>query len=153
MEKIIFRQAVLNDLPSVLDITKRAYGIPYKENTLVTSPHEPEDVKNKFIEKEFFIIVAESENNIIGSVRYKFLSVNEAYLYNLAVLKEFRNKNIGPTLVSEVEKTAKEQNCKKLTLDCAQEKGLSEYYEKLGFKIDEIKKHHDHHDVYMSKII
>ena len=89
----------------------------------------------------------------MGAVRYKFAEDNSLYFYKLAVLKTYRNKNIGSLLISEIKKVAKKKGCDKILLDCAQEKKIDVYYKKFGFKIDEIKKHQDHHDVYMSKAI
>jgi len=71
----------------------------------------------------------------------------------LAVLKTYRNKNIGSALIKEVEKVAERKGCAKILLDCAREKKLHCYYQKFGYRIDIIKKHLDHHDVSMSKRI
>ncbi len=151
MNKIITRQAKLSELSRVSYITKLAYKIPYKENALVTKSHEPKDLAERFLKKEFFIIVVIIDSKIVGAVRYKFVEKSNLYLYQLAVLKTQRKKGIGAILISEIEKIAKKKGCDKITLDCAEEKKLAGYYQKFGFKIDEIKKHLDHHDVYMSK--
>lgn len=153
MPDILIRQAKPNELPRIIYITKLAYKIPYKDGALTTKAHEPKNIKEVFAKKEFFALVAEYNNKIIGAVRYKFVEKNNIYLHRLAVLKTFRNKSVGSSLVREVEKTAKKKKAKKILLDCVREKKLPDYYEKLGYKTDEIKKHHDHHDVYMSKKI
>jgi hypothetical protein len=56
MAKISIRRAKLNELPRVTFITKLAYKIPYKENTLITKSHEPKDVNEQFSKNNFFII-------------------------------------------------------------------------------------------------
>jgi len=58
MSNLLFRHAKLNELPRVKYITKLAYKIPYKENSLITRSHEPNNLKDVFLSKEFFIIVA-----------------------------------------------------------------------------------------------
>jgi predicted N-acetyltransferase YhbS len=126
---------------------------PIKEKTLVTEAHEPADIKERFFRKQFFIIVASHEDKIIGAVRYKFLPKNFLYLYKLAVLKTYRKGGVGAALVRETEKAARKKKCKKILLDCAREKKLPAYYKKFGFRIDKVKKHLDHYDVYMSKRI
>ena len=153
MLDISIKHAKLNELPRVKYITKLAYKIPYKNNTLITKSHEPKNIKDSFFKKEFYVIVAVQDNKIVGAVRYKFIEKNQLYFYKLAVLKTYRNKGMGSTLIKEVEKVAERKGCAKILLECAREKKLSEYYQKLGFKIDIIKKHFDHHDVYMSKRI
>jgi len=146
-----FRHAKQNELARVTFITKLAYKIPYKENTLITKSHEPKDIADHFKNKKLFIIVACYNNKIVGAVRYKLNKRNSLYFYKLAVLKTYRNLGIGSSLVLELEKIALKNGYVKIFLDCAQEKKLTNYYKKFGYKIDKIKKHLDHHDVYMSK--
>jgi len=50
-------------------------------------------------------------------------------------------------------KIAREQNFKIVALDVMEEKGLVHFYEKFGFKIKNIKKHQNHHDVFMEKSV
>lgn len=147
------RQAKLNDLARIIFITKLAYKVPYKKNTLITKSHEPKDIADQFKRKEFFIIVASYNDKIIGAVRYKFDKRGGLYFYKLAVLKTYRNLSIGSLLIGELEKIAVKKGCAKILLDCAQEKKLDDYYKKFGFKIDKVEPHLDHHDVYMSKKI
>ena len=110
-------------------------------------------LKVAFLKKEFFIIVAVLNNKVIGAIRYKFLEKNSLYFYKLAVLKTHRNKGIGTSLIKQVEVIAKKKGIAKIRLDCAQEKKISEYYKQFGYKIDKVKQHQNHHDVYMSKKI
>ncbi|HAL50238.1 MAG: GCN5-related N-acetyltransferase [Candidatus Uhrbacteria bacterium GW2011_GWD2_41_121] len=153
MLNLSIRHAKLNELPRVKYITKLSYKIPYKTNTLVTKSHEPKNIQESFLNKEFFIIVAILENKIVGAVRYKLNEKNELYFYKLAVLKTHRSRGIGSKLVNEIEKVAEKKGCAKVLLDCAREKKLPDYYKKLGYEINLVKKHLDHHDVYMSKRI
>lgn len=153
MYSISFRHAQVNELTRVKYITKLAYKIPYKKNSLITRSHEPNNLKDIFLSKKLFIIVAIVDKKIVGAVRYKILEKNSLYIYKLAVLKTYRNKRIGESLIKQVEATAEKKGFTKILLDCAQEKKLPEYYKKLGYKIDKVKKHQDHYDVYMSKKI
>ncbi len=153
MFKISIRPIKLIELPRVLYITKLAYKVPFKKNTLITKSHEPKNIRESFLNKEFFVIAAIIKNKIIGSIRYKFVKNNNLYCYKLAVLKTFRNKGVGSSLINKLEKIAKIKKCRKILLDCAQEKKLPDYYKELGFKIDKVEKHLDHHDVYMSKSV
>ncbi len=153
MPNISFRNANPTDLSRIKYITKLAYKIPYKENGLITKSPEPENLKDLFVNKQFFVIVAIVDDKIVGAVRYKLLEKNSLYLYKLAVLKSYRKLGIGESLIKRVGAVAKKKGLTKILLDCAQEKKLPDYYKKFGFKIDKIKKHQDHHDVYMSKKI
>ena len=148
-----FRHAKLKELARVIFITKLAYRIPYKKKTIITKPHEPKDVKDQFLKKEFFIIVALHNDKIVGAVRYKFLKAKSIYLYKLAVLKTFRNNGIGAKLLKAIEAVAIKKACSKILLNCIQEKKLNDYYKKNGFKVEKIKPYHNHHDVFMFKKI
>lgn len=151
MSQIYIRQARQSDLTRVSYITKLAYKVPYKVGTLITQSHEPNNIKDLFSKKEFFVIVAISDSKIIGAVRYKFDQAGNVYLYRLAVLKMHRNKGVGRLLMNKVEKIATRSHCSKILLDCAEEKKIASYYEKLGFVVDRVDKHKGYHGVYMSK--
>ena len=153
MSYISIRHAKSNELLRIKYITKLAYKTPYKENTRTTKPHKSNNIKRNYFKKEFFIIVAVLDGKIVGAIRYKFSEENSLYFYKLAVLKTHRNKGIGALLVNQIEVVAKRKGLTKILLDCMQEKKLSEYYKKFGYKIDKVKRHQDHHDVYMSKKI
>jgi ribosomal protein S18 acetylase RimI-like enzyme len=150
---IKIRRAKINDLKRVIYITKRAYASPHKKGDLVTRSNEPLDVLDMFLNKRFGVIVAIHEDKIIGAIRYRVLDGKRLYFYKLAVLKGYRGNKIASRLVRRVEKIATKMKCKKIFLDCAKEKALPEYYQGHGYKIDRVKKHQNHHDVYMSKKI
>lgn len=153
MSNISIKYATLNELPRVMLITKLAYKIPYKENTIITKPHEPENIKEKFLNKDFFVLTAVCDDKIVGAVRYEIRKNNHLYFFRLAVLKAYRKQHVGSLLVKKVEGIAKRKKCGKILLDCVKEKKLDEYYKKFGFKIDTVRKSHDYHEVFMSKKI
>lgn len=153
MPKTAIKSAGVNDLARVIAITKSAYKAPYKKGGLITVSFESSDIKEKFLKKDFFVLTAIIDDKIVGAVRYKFDQDGNLYLYKLAVLKTYRRLGIGSLLINKLEKIARKKGCKKILLDCAKEKGLVEFYEKFGFQVDKVKKHQDHHDVFMSKAV
>ena len=150
--KVLIRQAKLEDLPRVVFITKLAYKTSYKPNTPITKAHQPADLKNKFLNKEFFALVAIIDNKIVGAIKYR-VKDNSLYFYQLSVLKTYRNKGIGLFLINKVEEISKKKNCNKIQLDCLREKKLPDFYKKLGYKINKTKKHNNYHEVFMSKVV
>jgi predicted N-acetyltransferase YhbS len=152
MRHMSIRQAKIGDLQRIMALTRRAYRIPYRKSAFVIGSHEPNDIVGDFRRKGFFAFVAVVGDKIVGAVRYK-KSGNALYLYKLAVLKTFRNRGVGSALVKKVEEAAKRAGCGKVLLDCAREKKLPGYYKRMGYETDGIKKHLDHHDVFMSKRI
>ncbi len=151
MPRISIRYAESNELTRILYITKLAYKVPYKENTPVTAPHEPVNIRERFLKNEIKIVVAILDNKIVGSVRYELMAENCLYLNKLAVLKTHRNKGIGSALIKEVEKIAANKHYREIRFDCLREKKLPNYYKKLGYIVERIKKHRGYHEVYMSK--
>ncbi len=152
--KLTIRKAKSSELKKIVNITNRAFNIPFKpdETTRKHKHKEPYfDLISGFKKKEVGVFVVIVNKKIVGAIRYKFLNSKTINLFKLAVLKFFRNKGIAPKLINRVESEGIKKKCKIITLDCMKEKGLSEYYKKLGFKIDKIKKHLDHHDVFMFK--
>ena len=153
MNSIIIKQAKADDLPRIKYITRLAYKIPFEGVAFITKPHESENEDRKFLNKEISILTASFDGKIVGSVRYKFDQSAELNFFKLAVLKTYRGRKIGATLIVELEKIAKKKRCKKITLDCAKEKKLDEYYKKFSYKVDRIENKNSHHVVYMSKDI
>ena len=151
INKILIRKAKLEEINRVNYVTNIAYKSPFIKNGIVTKAHQSKDLKDDFISKKVGILVAVSSGKIVGVQKYKELDKNKLYIFQLAVLKTYRGKGIGTQLLKETEKIAKERKLKMVTLDCMKEKHLPEYYETLGYKIDEVKKQKDYHMVYMSK--
>jgi ribosomal protein S18 acetylase RimI-like enzyme len=152
MNNIIIRPAEYEEFSLVLELTREAYAVPYKEGSRSSRPHENEGEEKNFLNGKFFVLLAEKDSVICGVVRYRF-DDDSTYLYNLAVPEQYRRQGIGKSLVEAVSGVARKKGFTKLKLDCMEEKGLPAYYNKLGFVIDKTKKHHDHHDVYMSRIL
>ena len=151
MSKVSVRRAKLNEYSRIKFITKLAYKIPYKKDTLVTKPHESKDEECQFKKKKVHILVATAGNKIVGAIRYKLSKPNNLYFFKLAVLKTYRNAGIGSLLISELEKIAKKKGVQKMSLDCAKEKKLDRYYIKFGFKIEKVEDKNRHRLVHMSK--
>ena len=102
-------------------------------------------------EKERFEILKSID--FLGSLRLHFydtLIVNriftteikpeDFYISVLCVNKTHRNKGIGKNLLKNIEKIAKEKNCRRITLDVSKENtNAIKFYKKNGFNIfDEI---------------
>lgn len=153
MPNISFRHVTINELSRIMLITKLAYQAPHKENSVITKPHEPENTREMFLSKKFFVLAAVCDDKIIGAVRYEIRENNSLYFFKLAVLKAYRKQHIGSALVKNIEHIAKRKQCAKIQLDCLKEKQLDGFYKRLGFKVDTMKRHKEYHKIYMSKKI
>jgi len=75
-------------------------------------------------------LVCRKEKSIVGAVRVIF----DGYyciLYDLAVVQEFRNQNIGKLLMKEAEKRLKKQGAKYIFLNASDE--AVKFYKKIGY--------------------
>jgi ribosomal protein S18 acetylase RimI-like enzyme len=93
------------------------------------------DEIQKLVEKSpglFF--VAEIDDRIIGTVMGGF-DGRRGLIYHLAVLPEFRSRNIGSNLLKRVEEELVKAGCKKVYLFIVPENcELSEYYLERGYE-------------------
>lgn len=84
------------------------------------------------------IFVAESENKIVGMativIEQKFIHKGGrvGHIEDVVVDKEYRNLNIGRSLIEKCIETAKMNDCYKAILDCDEKNVL--FYNKCGFK-------------------
>jgi len=148
---LTIREASKHELQEISEMTQKAYMNPENNTGIITNAGKLSELVENFQQKKIKILVALLDQKIIGAIRYNFPETDSLYFSKLAVKKEYRNQGIGTQIVRRIELIAKEKKCKKILLDCMFEKGLVPYYENLGYKIDKIKKHQDHHDVDMSK--
>lgn len=151
--KIKIRYCKSSELAQVVSLTSKAYIIPYRSGAMVNKPHETlEKIKNN-IKTGMQILIAEKNSNLVGAVRFSPINSDKLNLSRLAVLPTYRRQGIGAALVNSVLKIAKKQGFKAAGLDVAEEKKLVSFYEKLGFKVVNRKKHQNHYDVFMEKKI
>jgi ribosomal protein S18 acetylase RimI-like enzyme len=98
-------------------------------------------VIEKGLESDYQIYVCATDNGkLIGycSLSIKnslWMSANLGNVDELVVDSEYRNQGIGKMLMNEIEKIAKNHDCKRLELDSAFHRTKAhEFYEKLGFE-------------------
>jgi len=150
MEKIRIRQAGIEDLGRIREVTRQAYRIPIKKNGFVTKATEPKDLRRQVAERRIGILTAELDGRIVGALRYR-TEGRYLFIFRLAVLKTFRQHGAAGELLRGAERIAARAGYAGLKLDCLLEKGLPDYYKKKGFKVDRVEDCKVFHEVYMSK--
>ena len=145
--KLHFKQIIISDLPKVLSLFKAAAEKIAKKNVdhwqyWKNPPQEKIDwVKEGVSNHEFFFIL-NSSNALIGMVRILEEDLlywgekddNARYIHSLVVTNQFEGRGLGAQIIQMIENNTKKENCQFLRLDCdAQNSGLCNYYEKLGF--------------------
>jgi len=87
---------------------------------------------NKIINNSYIFVAAYLEDRIIGMIRVISDKINDAYIQDFAVLKEYRNNNTGRKLLGFVLNLLKRRNFKWIGL--ISEKEAVSLYKKFGFK-------------------
>jgi predicted N-acetyltransferase YhbS len=130
---ISIEKATENDYQVVADLVNHAYSVAYKEGGLITRPNDsPERIK-KEVENGSKIYIAKSGDKAVATVRLEPLDKARVRLLRLAVRPENRRNGIGVQLIEFCSNQAKKQGYKYIQIDIAKEKGIANYYQKLGF--------------------
>ena len=129
--QFITRPFTESDRPGVIALWNEAFP----DNSPWNIPDEDIDRKLK-IQKELFII-AEYENNIIGSAMAGF-DGHRGWVYYVAVLKKFRKHGVGEALMNHVERELAQIDCTKLNLQVrSTNTEVIEFYKKLGYNLED----------------
>ena len=95
---------------------------------------------NGFIDNPNIIcFVAEIEDELVGTATLNLLQKIDrvaGLVEDVVVVENYKKKGIGSTLIKELIKQAKSNNCYKVMLNCKVEN--SGFYEKLSFESNEI---------------
>jgi GNAT superfamily N-acetyltransferase len=143
MNELIIAQAVKEDLPTILDIQKKAFlevarnfnleSMPQIEQTL-------ESLKDEFVNCTF--LKASIINKIVGSVR-AYKNNDTCYISKLIVLPENQNKGIGKALMNAIENQFS-IFVKRYELFTGVRDSRNLYiYDQLGYKSFKTEKHND----------
>lgn len=137
---IKIRKGTKEDIKKVYDLVLELARFEKAEHEVINTPEKM--MEEGFGSKPFFqFFVAEKANEIIGMALYFFSystwKGKSLYLDDLVVTEEYRNRGIGKSLMIEVIKEAKKENCGKLhwqVLDW-NEPAIN-YYKALGSSFD-----------------
>lgn len=108
------RKATPEDTPIIFDLIKKLAVYEKMENEVVTSVEELQE--NIFVKKFAHVIIGEEKGKPAGFALYfynfsTFVGKAGLYLEDLYVEPEHRGKGYGKTLLIELTKIAKAENC------------------------------------------
>jgi GNAT superfamily N-acetyltransferase len=112
-----------------MSLIKKGYNTPYKEGAPESDPHFAETYTEDVESGKIRLFAAKDGGRVIGSVQYDDRD-GKAFLGQMTVLPEFRNKGVGALLVSAAEDAARKEGFGVMELTAMVEKGLPKYYEK-----------------------
>lgn len=129
-DKLVIRDMVEKDIPSVMEIELNSFSTPWSEQSFI----------NEIYKKYAITRVAEFESLIIGYISVNYL-FHEAHLLNLAVHKDFRRMGVATALLKNVLHELKKKGCIFIYLEVrASNIGAQKFYERFGFTIQSIRK-------------
>ncbi|OWK73960.1 GNAT family N-acetyltransferase [Flavobacteriaceae bacterium JJC] len=132
------RKATENDTPVIFDLIKKLAVYEKLENDVITSVEELR--KNIFSNNFAKVLIAEEDGNPVGFALYfynfsTFVGKPGIYLEDLFVEPEHRGKGYGKSLLIELAKIAKAENCGRFEWSVLDWNTPSiEFYKALGAK-------------------
>lgn len=126
-----FREFSLDDFDSVINLWKKAGLIISRSDTL-------EGLKKKIKRDPQLFFVMEKDSFIIGVVMGSY-DGRRGWINHLAVDPEYQGMKIGQQIIKELEMRFKKIGCEKINLLIERNnEEVQEFYEKQGFKKDEL---------------
>ena len=135
------RVANANDIDSnLLKLYIEGFNMHYEKKKDIFVKKTKEELKNDLINTlkstEEIILVIEINNIIIGYVKFKYNTKATKFIWidEIVIDNDYKKKGYGKTLITEVTKFAKENNCKRIELNCwSFNEDALRFYEKIGF--------------------
>jgi ribosomal protein S18 acetylase RimI-like enzyme len=119
-----------NDYPKVIDLwSKAGKGIHLGVSD------EPGEIRKKIARDPDLFLVAETDNEIVGTVMGGF-DGRRGMIYHLAVARIHRKHSIGSKLITEIEKRLKAKGCYKAYLLVVKgNEAAKKFYEKRNWEL------------------
>jgi len=112
------------------------------ENSCFTHPMSKQNLLES-ISNEKYVFIGFIENEMLVGYGSIFIVSDEAYVNNIAVLKDFRNKGIAKSIVNELIDICKLKKCEFITLEVRESNFPAiSLYEKQGFEKITIRKNY-----------
>jgi N-acetylglutamate synthase-like GNAT family acetyltransferase len=137
-ENLNFRKACTDDADKIYKVLLKAFE-PYKQkytkeafNATVISP---EEIKERINQKNFDVLVAIYEDQIVGTASMSAKKDKTLYIRSMAVNPKFQKKGVGLFILDEIYRIAHRRDISLLSLDSSKPlKDAIRFYERYGFK-------------------
>lgn len=125
MCEILIQQSTPQDIPAIVKIESECFSEPWSEKAF----------QSAFTDGISYFISAKKGEIVVGYAGM-YMILDEGYVYNLAVKKEFRGNKIGKKLVENLVSYSKSKNLSFLSLEVRKSNHLAiGLYQKSGFEI------------------
>ena len=126
---ISVREADTFDIPKIAKLEKENFSLPWSENAILES-----------MEQKTLFLVAEKDGNIIGYMGLTMI-LDEGYVTNVAVSKDFRKMGVGTLLMNKAIDSAFLKGLSFISLEVrASNQSAISLYERLAFKKEGLRK-------------
>ena len=128
---MLYRYATISDIPKIESLLEKV-----KYDFLRTRKGKRSSLKRSLLNQKYKMIIALDKSKIIGYVAYKFKSKKEAKLIGIAVLKNYRGKDIGKKLFDKSIKDMQKRGIKRIITRTWEKNHTSQKLMKsFGFKL------------------
>ncbi|MCC6934214.1 MAG: GNAT family N-acetyltransferase [Candidatus Yanofskybacteria bacterium] len=152
---VVIREAERSEWAAISEVTVRAFNEPTGPDPHAGSYREVAGGIEWLMRLGYdrHAIVAVFGGSVIGGVLWERWPpcADAVALFRLGVLPEYRNRGIGALLVGAVERAAQVHGYTAVVLKAMLEKGLPEYYARLGFTVFETRAGAGGHEITMLK--
>lgn len=136
---VLIRPANRNDTAGILRCLSCAFAAYRQEYTTAAFLDTILDVERLHARmQEMYVLVATSEDEVIGSVAGAALGNGEGHLRGMAVLPGTRGSGVAAQLLTAIEDYLRHQGCTRISLDTTEPlRPAMRFYEKHGYKRSE----------------
>jgi len=125
VDSYVFRFMREEDIDQVIEVEHASFTTPWSREAFFNEIHN-----NKFA----VYIVLEENDKIIGYCG-TWIVIDEAHVTNIAILPEYRGKNLGEALLGNLISTAREMGARSMTLEVRVTNHVAQsLYRKFGFQ-------------------
>jgi ribosomal protein S18 acetylase RimI-like enzyme len=130
------RVATADDAPGILECLRAAfepYRSLYTPDAYVDTTLTPETLKQRLM--SMTVLVAQSHNDVIGTIAFHDSPSGEGHLRGMAVLPGWQGRGVAASLLAEAERRLRALRCTRITLDTTEPlRRAVRFYEKHGFE-------------------
>jgi ribosomal protein S18 acetylase RimI-like enzyme len=123
-----------SEIHEVLCAAFEPYRMLYTPQAYADTVRTAEVFEERIVAPDVDVIIAERENEIVGTACTKLVTDDELYFFSMAVKPEGSGKGVGYMLLEKIESIAREKECRAVSLEtCPFLVRAISLYERFGF--------------------
>lgn len=132
-EALLFREATVADLKSIMRIENAAFTVPWTEAAF----------RNEFIINQYaYYLLATYKEEVVGYAGV-WLVLDEGHITNIAIHPDYQGNHYGEALFRKMIQVAKDRSVVRMTLEVRVSNNIAQgLYKKLGFQDGAIRKNY-----------